>query len=271
MLRVLNYRKMLLPACVLCLAMSTPAGAAVIGTVVHFDTVIGGFDVGLYDDATPLTVANFLSYVTAGDYDSTFFHRLAPDFVLQGGGFTITSDVGGEVTSDSIATITAQAPVANEFGVSNTRGTIAMAKLSGNPDSATDQFFFNLTDNSANLDSQNGGFTVFGEVMNDGMTIVDLLATFDFWKGDVALDNTALGSLPLLNYQVGQTLIRENFEMINSITVLVAEQAQLPTVLAGDFNSDGVVDIADYTTWADHFGWTGAPAAARWRATRMAW
>jgi len=172
-------------------------------TVVRFDTTLGTFDVQLSDTATPLTVQNFLKYVNDGDYVNSFFHRLADGFVLQGGGFTYD---GGPIVG-----IPTDPPVQNEFNVSNTYGTIAMAKTGLGPDTATNQFFFNLADNSANLDNQNGGFTVFGEVVGDGMQVVELLASQPI-DPDLIQGFT---ELPVINYQGNQYL-----EMINSITVV---------------------------------------------------
>jgi len=139
-------------------------------TVVRFSTWRGGevvhwTDVALYDDQTPLTAANLLNYINDGDYTGTFLHRAIPGFVIQGGGFALGNGVE-EVPSD--------APVPNEPGRHNVRGTIAMAKLGGDPDSATNEWFFNLGDNTANLDFQNGGFTAFGEVVS-GMENIDAI------------------------------------------------------------------------------------------------
>ena len=89
-----------------------------------------------------------------GSYANSIFHRSVANFVIQGGGFRITSPT-------NIDSIPSDPPVVNEYKVSNTRGTIAMAKLGGDPNSATNQWFFNLRDeNATNLDFQNGGFTV---------------------------------------------------------------------------------------------------------------
>ncbi len=126
-------------------------------------------DVNLFATQTPGTVTNFLAY----DYDTSVFHRLAPDFVLQGGGFGFND--AGTTTATAFPPITAMAAITNEPGVSNTRGTIAMAKTGGNPNSATKEFFFNLADNSTNLDAQNGGFTVFGQVMNGGQQTLNTI------------------------------------------------------------------------------------------------
>ena len=126
-------------------------------------------DLALLVDSAPLTTANFLAYVDAGRYSANFFHRSVPGFIIQNGGFHFVNDN----TSDYVP---AFAPVVNEFGVSNTRGTVAMAKLGGDPDSATSQWFINLADNSANLDAQNGGFTVFARVLGDGMVVADEIA-----------------------------------------------------------------------------------------------
>ena len=108
------------------------------------------------------------------DFDGSIFHRLSPGFVLQGGGFNF--DDTGTNTATTFPPIPSLAPVVNEPGVSNTRGTVAMAKMGGDPNSATHEFFFNLADNSGNLDNQNGGFTVFGQVMNGGQQTVDVIS-----------------------------------------------------------------------------------------------
>ena len=117
-------------------------------TIVEFRTAEGTFQVNLYDNATPETVANFLNYVNNGRYTNSVFHRSAPGFVVQGGGFTY--DLA--LPLNEVPTFPA---VVNEPVYANVRGTIAMAKLGGDPDSATAQWFFNLGDNTANLDNQN--------------------------------------------------------------------------------------------------------------------
>ncbi len=177
-------------------------------TTVYVDTVLGGFSIELLDDISPNTVANFLNYVRDGDYDGTFFHRAIPGFVLQGGGFSLGTDgVISEVTSDPA--------VANEFRLSNIRGTLAMAKLGGNSNSATNQWFVNLADNSANLDAQNGGFTVFARVIGDGMDVVDAIVAqpiFDF--------GGSFTDLPTINYSTESDITRENVVNINSMAVV---------------------------------------------------
>lgn len=139
------------------------------GTVVRVETSVGGFAIELFDEITPGTVANFLNYVNSGRYNGTLIHRSEPGFVIQGGWLSFDEQ------AQLFRVIEADDPIDNEFTVSNTRGTIAMAKQAGNPDSATSEWFFNLTDNLS-LDSNNGGFTVFGEVIGDGMSVVDTIA-----------------------------------------------------------------------------------------------
>ena len=153
------------PACLcLVLVLFMPFGCLA-GTIVRVSTTIGDFSVELFDDSAPITVANFLKYVERNDYNGTYFHRVIDDFVAQGGAYRFQPYIGPvDVPTDL--------PITNEFNLSNSRGTVAMAKLDGNPDSATNQWFINLVDNS-NLDTLNGGFTVFGVVLGDGMTIVD--------------------------------------------------------------------------------------------------
>jgi len=134
------------------LLMTAPSFA----TIVVFETSQGDIEVNLFDNATPATVANFLTYVNAGSYNTTVIHRSIPGFIVQGGGFTFNGDSLDEIDDNGT--------VINEPVYSNVAGTIAMAKVAGNPDSATNQWFFNVADNSDNLDFQNSGFTVFGQV-----------------------------------------------------------------------------------------------------------
>jgi len=129
-------------------------------------TSMGDFTLRLYAEQAPLTVENFLAYVDSGYYSNTVFHRVIPNFMIQGGGMTaqIQEKPGrGE-------------PVKNEARnrLHNERGTIAMARTN-DPDSATSQFFINVR-NNFNLDwsPNNPGYTVFGQVI-DGMHVVDAI------------------------------------------------------------------------------------------------
>ena len=133
-------------------------------------------DVVLFDQpgsGAPLSAANLEAYIKAGRYNDTFIHRSVSGFVLQGGGWVWPSS--GSLPGD----VDSFAPVKNEYSPqrSNIRGTLAMAKVGGNPDSATSEWFFSLADNASNLDNQNGGFTVFGRVRGSSdLILMDLLA-----------------------------------------------------------------------------------------------
>lgn len=174
----------------LSMVYSTGTNAAVIVTGTHT------IDIALYDTAAPITVANFLTYVTSKDYDGSFLHRSVPGFIIQGGGFNVVYTS----TSASISTVTQRAAITNEYSPtrSNIAGTVAMAKLGSDPNSATNQWFINLADNSSNLDNQNGGFTVFGRVVGNGMTVahqIEALPVFDLsaYLGNGAFNNFPLG------------------------------------------------------------------------------
>ncbi len=194
-----------------------PLVPAAHATVVQFQTVLGNFEVNLYDQTTPATVANFLNYVDNGAYTNSFIHRSAANFVIQGGGFVHEDNASRGIASAG--------PVVNEPVHSTVTGTIAMAALGGDPDSATSQWFFNLGDNSANLDVQNGGFTVFGEVLADGMTVVNTLAQFSRFDF-----GPPFSSLPLRNYSSGdynggvspKEPTDENLLMVLSVVVIDA-------------------------------------------------
>lgn len=159
-------------ACSLCsVLVFTPTAMA--GTIVRISTGIGDYSIELLDDVAPITVQNFLNYVNRNAYNGTYIHRAVDNFVVQGGGFRFQLFEGP-------IDVPADPPIQNEFSVSNTRGTVAMAKFDGDPDSATSQWFVNLADNSEALDATNGGFTVFGTVLGDGMITVDAIDALPF-------------------------------------------------------------------------------------------
>ncbi|MBX9917446.1 MAG: peptidylprolyl isomerase [Nitrosomonas sp.] len=157
-------------AAFICLLFLSPTAQA--NSVACFTSSMGQFCIELFETQTPITTANFIKYIDSDAYTKGIFHRSIPGFVIQGGGFKVVDSTSG----DSLVPVTTFSPIVNEFKISNTRGTVAMAKLGGNPNSATSQWFVNLADNSVNLDNQNGGFTVFGRVIFDGMTVFDAIA-----------------------------------------------------------------------------------------------
>jgi peptidyl-prolyl cis-trans isomerase B (cyclophilin B) len=133
---------------------------------VKFETSMGGITIELFETECPVTTKNFLEYVKSGFYDGTIFHRIIPGFVVQGGG--MTPGLKEKEARDPIANEAATAP-------SNARGTLAMARTS-DPDSATSQFYVNLSNNKA-LDHSSGGagYCAFGKVV-EGMEVVDKMA-----------------------------------------------------------------------------------------------
>jgi len=140
--------------------------------VVCLQTNLGELCMRLFRNETPATVANFLKYVNDGDYDGSFFHRSVPDFVVQGGGFRFNSATG------SVVEVPADPPVVNEYNIPNTYGTVAMAKLGDQPNSATNQWFINIADNTEVLNTgNNGGFTVFGAVLLSDFNVLRDIAS----------------------------------------------------------------------------------------------
>lgn len=150
------------------LAILPAALAAQAAPQVKIETNMGDITVELNEKAAPKTVANFLAYVKSGFYKDTLFHRVIPNFMIQGGGFTSGMD-----EKDTRAPI----PIESRNGLSNARGTIAMARTN-DPNSATSQFFINVKDNhflNANASRDGYGYTVFGKVIA-GMNTVDAIA-----------------------------------------------------------------------------------------------
>lgn len=195
--------------------------------VVCFNTNVGPFCLELFETRTPITTTNFLNYITTDAYNNGIIHRSVPGFIIQGGGFKIVDAVNGK----TIAPVNTFAPIINEFKISNTRGTVAMAKLPENPNSATSQWFVNLADNNQgerNLDTQNSGFTVFGRIIFDGMNIIDAIGK---------LPVTNLGGnfteIPTIDFN-GSNVLVSNLVQINQVEVINA---------TGVF-SDGVLSFA---------------------------
>ena len=157
------------------------------GTYVQFRTTKGDMEVELYDEFKPNTVRNFLKYVQTGAYENLFFHRCIPGFVIQGGGFAIMDPTSHD-SFTQYWNVPNYGNISNEFNagriLSNVYGTIAMAKQANNPDSASSQWFFNLVNNSAWLDKDNGGFTVFGKVIR-GTNVLELFNQMQLNGGGV--------------------------------------------------------------------------------------
>ena len=150
---------------IVALVAALAGGSAWAQQKVRLQTSMGDVVIELDASKAPKTVDNFLQYVKAGHYDGTVFHRVIPNFMVQGGGFT--PDMVQKPTRAAI-------PLESRNGLANARGTVAMARTSV-PDSATAQFFINVVDN-AFLDQPNArdghGYAVFGKVV-DGMDVVD--------------------------------------------------------------------------------------------------
>jgi uncharacterized protein (TIGR03437 family) len=218
-------------------------------SVVRFQTTLGGIDVVLTPSVTPLTVANFMSYVCSGAYTSGYFdadmtkpysggtiiHRslnanslsssgeTSAFYLIQGGGFAV------DPSQANLPNLILQSPpITNEFSASNTPGTLAMAQYNGDINSATNQWFINVSDNSSQLDSQK--FTVFGSVANDAsmavVTAINALPTF-------SVSTVGAGQLsdwPLQNYVSGITK-PANYIFLNSVAPIA------PVTSAASFQS----------------------------------
>lgn len=211
-------------------------------------TGLAEIDFLLFRDRTPITVDNFLGYVNRGDYTNMVVHRLIPDFVIQGGGFTIVNEDG----APSLGNVNKIEPIQNEFGVSNTLATISMAKLGGNPDSATSEWFISTGANSDNLDFQNEGFTVFGRVSQGSFANAMALNNRD----DFEIFNLggALNNAPLIRSTTQATFVAERFYRFSSVAEVPLPSGQAGTDVnltysfaSGDEGDGPVLDITGST------------------------
>jgi cyclophilin family peptidyl-prolyl cis-trans isomerase len=151
--------------CFMVLGVLSSTSAKAANPIVVMETSMGTIKIELYEDKAPITVKNFLSYVEDKYYDGLLFHRVIPDFMIQGGG--LEPGLKKKKTKD---------PIKNEAGngLPNARHTIAMARTN-DPDSATSQFFINVKDNKSldrASDPNKVGYCVFGRVI-DGFDVVD--------------------------------------------------------------------------------------------------
>ena len=186
-------------------------------TIVEFQTSHGNFKVNLYDEGTPKTVENFLSYVTEGKYDNTIIHRTVDDFIIQGGGAKFEGTLPP-------AWIETNGTIVNEPVFSNVKATISMAKQGGKINSAASQWFINLKNNASILDPVDkyggGAYAVFGEVIGDGMDVVNAIAAVE--RCDTKL--TGFREMPMPDYEdlCGNSSAvpgQENFVTVHNVVV----------------------------------------------------
>ncbi len=170
------------------------ASAAEKNPVVQMETSMGSFKIELFAKEAPISVKNFLAYVNSGYYKGTTFHRIIPGFMAQGGGLTAElQPKPGDLP-----------PIKNEAdnGLKNDRGTIAMAR-SGDPNSATSQFFINVVNNDKlNRPSPDGfGYAVFGRVV-EGMDVVDKIVTAPQSRKNAVFQNVPNTPIVIKNAKV---------------------------------------------------------------------
>lgn len=220
------------------------------GTQARVNTPLGAINIELFDHGAPRTVANFLSYVSAGRYANVVWHRKTNS----ANPFVQTIDTGAYLFSGgSFSNVPAFAPLANEFAAPNLRGTVAMNRPTGNPNGATSAWFVNRGNNNVLLDVFEGGFTVFGQVIEGGMTVVDNI--FALPTGNLGTDRELM---PLRNF-AGGTPTSANFVFLEAV---VTGPKFVVTASSSDPNIASIVSPAaasNFTTTLS-FGPNSGPA-----------
>ena len=211
------------------------------GTTLQFNTnfstesISNKFFVEVYNDqnetnkTTPITTNNFIEYVNDGSYDKTLIHRLVSDFVIQGGGYTWPNVPSNEAGGVPLR-VKSKGEIINEPVNSNLMGTIAMAKVAGLPNSATSEWFINLSDNQS-LDTQNDGFSVFGHILGDSIKNPLLLNNQTIYNVSYADVGLNIPELPLINVQ-GNVLNNTNYFAVDTISTI----SQRPNEIENVFN-----------------------------------
>ena len=175
---------------------------------VRLKTNHGDIVLALNQDKAPITVANFVAYVKKKHYDGTVFHRVIDGFMIQGGGFESKDGALVEKTSGK--------PITNEGqnGLKNTRGTIAMARTN-DPNSAKAQFFINVQDNAMLDYPNNGGYAVFGSVV-EGMEVVDKIKSAP----------TGIGKMKMLHPATGEAIEMPAQDVPNAAVTIISATLQ---------------------------------------------
>jgi len=198
------------------------------GSVVEFRTGSPGgvFHAEIFDKpgperarSTPQTAAAFLERVAAGLYDGTFAHDLVAGVTLQSGGFTRPNLPADQPGSDP-QPIPSGDPVANEPGNPNLPGTLAMAKIDSQSTAGSGRWFFNLGDNRGIFDTAQGGHTVFGRVLGQGMTVVNAMATAPTYDASSYYGDQSFVNLPLQNLATDSIVRPENFLSFTDLNVV---------------------------------------------------
>ena len=214
------------------------------GPVVRFATSLGNIDVQLLSQYAPNTVANFISYVNAGAYNTTFFHRsvtpsqTSPFGIIQGGSFDVVSGQRQQMSTNP--------PIALEYNLPNARGTLAMARTN-DPNSATLGWFFNVTDNSSVFGPSNGGgYAVFGRILTQaGLSVMDTIAGQHVINDSVDNgSNGNYGQLPVINYSgpdqpTSTGTITPSNLIISSVTVLESPTVTIIEPTDGELFTQG--------------------------------
>lgn len=250
----------------LSLLLAVPAQAQ---TMVRVHTTQGPIDISLLDAAAPITVSNFMAYVSAGNYSDVIFHRSVANFIIQSGGFRWPE------AAPCCTPVSSRGQIQNEFSTDrpNVRGTVAMAKVGGNPNSATSQWFVNLIDNTTTLGAgNNGGFTVFGRVTAAGMAVVDKIAALPIINA-----GSQYSELPVVDWTNGNLVLRENVVRIQQVTVLPAInnqtesdrifnylEAAYPQVLGSVPTTSGVFEGYDFRYYATQDAYVGTKDGRLW-------
>jgi cyclophilin family peptidyl-prolyl cis-trans isomerase len=195
--------------------------------IVTVDTNFGNFQIQLYPSVAPQTVANFLTYVDDGAYNDVIFHRSVPGSVEQTGGYLSPTNTFSGNTSQ-FTPISTNAPIPLEYNLPNTLGSVGMARGSAT-NSATSQWYVNLTDNTQTFGpSNNGGYAVFGQVINGGMSVLNAIAALPVDN----VDNATFSQLPLGS---GNQLVRITSASVDSIDGTVFT----------DVNGNGQLDTSE--------------------------
>ncbi len=210
------------------------------GTLVSYEfTGFGTVLVDLFDDLTPITVANHLQYINNNVYDDSIIHRVDTGLgVIQGGGFFVNEN-------ELIAPVSPKfGQIVNEYSRANTRGTISMARSTG-INSAESQWFFNTDDNSESLGQSNGGgYAVFGWVVGGGMSVIDAIAAVPVFNYGAPVSQLPVQNFTQENYTGGDSPIPHLVELANVSVVSTHASFQNP-VWGVDVNNSNSLEPLD--------------------------